>query len=331
MNSTDFFKNIIEAELSNSAYMAFSSKPAELYDPIRYMLSLGGKRMRPALLMMSTELFGGDYLKALSPALAIEVFHNFSLLHDDIMDKAPLRRSQPTVHRKWNPDIAILSGDAMLVKSYELMMNVDDSCLRKVLTLFNTTAIEVCEGQQLDMNFETSAIDISVDDYIHMISLKTSVLLAAALKIGAIIASASDEDAEHIYAFGKNIGIAFQLQDDILDVYADSGKFGKQTGGDILSNKKTFLLIRALELAKGETAKQLQGWLSKNPAGFKEQEEKVISVKKIYDDMGVKELAEKEMNRFYEIASGELSKIHVPEERKKFMRLFADQLMVREH
>ena len=331
MNSPDFLKNIIEAELRNPGYMGFNSKPAELYEPIRYMLSLGGKRLRPALLLMSTELFGGDYLKALSPALAIEVFHNFSLLHDDIMDKAPLRRSQPTVHRKWNADIAILSGDAMLVKSYQLMMNVDESCLRKVLTLFSAAAVEVCEGQQLDMNFESRTYGITIDDYLHMISLKTSVLLAAALKIGAIIANASDADAEHIYSFGKNIGIAFQLQDDILDVYADSGKFGKQTGGDIVCNKKTFLLLKALELAKGETAKELHVWLEKNPTNQKSEEEKVFSVKEIYSNLGVKELAEKEMNRFYEMAISELEKINVEDERKKYIKSFADQLMVREH
>ena len=330
MNSPDFFKNIIEAELRNPAYSDFNRKPAELYEPIRYMLSLGGKRLRPALLLMSTELFGGAYLKALSPALAIEVFHNFSLLHDDIMDKSPIRRSQPTVHKKWNPDIAILSGDAMLVKSYQLMMNVEEAYLKRVLTIFSEAALEVCEGQQLDMNYE-GRNDVTIDEYLYMISLKTSVLLAAALKIGAIIGNASILDAERIYSFGKNIGIAFQLRDDILDVYADNDKFGKQTGGDIKSNKKTFLLLKAMELAKGETAKQLLDWLKMYPANSKSEEEKVFSVKEIYSSLGVRELAEKEMNRFYETALYELGMITVDEDRKKFMKSFADQLMVREY
>ena len=249
MNSPEFFRNIIEAELRNPAFSDFGTKPAALYEPIRYMLSLGGKRLRPALLLMSTELFGGDYLKALSPALAIEIFHNFSLLHDDIMDKAPIRRSKPTVHKKWSADVAILSGDAMLVKSYQLMMRVEEQHLRKVLTLFSTTALQVCEGQQLDMDFENQK-NVTIEDYIHMISLKTSVLLGVSLKTGAIIANAASEDADHIYLFGKNIGIAFQLLDDILDVYADSDKFGKQTGGDILSNKKHFFSSKQSSLQK---------------------------------------------------------------------------------
>jgi geranylgeranyl diphosphate synthase type II len=330
MNSPEFFRNIIEAELNNPAYISFNSKPVELYEPIRYMLALGGKRLRPALLLMSTELFGGDYLKALSPAIAIEVFHNFSLLHDDIMDKAPLRRSKPTVHQKWNVDIAILSGDAMLVKAYQLMTNVEGLYLRKILDLFSATAIEVCEGQQLDMNFEERK-DVTVAEYIYMMTLKTSVLLASSLKIGAILANASDENADHIYSFGKNIGIAFQLRDDILDVYGDREKFGKQTGGDILSNKKTFLLLKALELAKGETAKHLLVSLDNNPVDAKAKGEKVFLVKEIYNTLGLEELAEKEMNHFYEIAVSELEKISVNDERKKYMKSFADQLMVREY
>ena len=310
--------------------MEFDLKTAELYEPIRYMLSLGGKRLRPALLLMSTELFGGDYLKALPPALAIEVFHNFSLLHDDIMDKAPLRRSKPTVYKKWNTDIAILSGDAMLVKSYELVTKVDDLYLRKVLAVFNTTALEVCEGQQLDMNFEKRN-DVTIEEYLNMISLKTSVLLAAALKIGAIISNASEKDAEHIYSFGKNIGIAFQLQDDILDAFAEGNKFGKQTGGDITSNKKTFLLLKALELAKDEKATRLHELIKLNSANSISGDEKVFAMKEIYTQLGIKELAEKEMTHFYDTALNELSKISVDDDIKKFMKSFADQLMVREY
>ena len=203
--------------------------------------------MRPVLLLMACELFDSACEKAIRPAMGIEVFHNFTLLHDDIMDKAPLRRNQPTVHHRWNSDIAILSGDTMFVKSYQLMMQTEDKYMREVLEIFNKTAIEVCEGQQLDMNFETLT-NVSIADYLHMITLKTAVLLAGSLQIGAVIGGAKSADARHLYEFGKNIGIAFQLQDDILDVFGDAEKFGKQVGGDILSNKKTFLLLKPLKL-----------------------------------------------------------------------------------
>jgi len=236
MHEPAFFQSIIEEEIKK---ISLGSSPRELYEPIRYMLALGGKRLRPSLLLMSTELFGGNTKDAISPALGIEVFHNFTLLHDDIMDKAPLRRSQETVHKKWNPDIAILSGDTMFVKSCELMMKVDDGILRKVMTLFYETATEVCEGQQLDMNFESRS-SVTIDEYIHMISLKTAMLLGCSMKTGAWIANANEADANHLYDFGKNIGIAFQLHDDILDVYGDELKFGKQVGGDIIANKKLF-------------------------------------------------------------------------------------------
>ena len=203
------------------------------------------------LVLLACDLFGSDIEKALKPAIGIEVFHNFTLLHDDIMDKAPLRRSKPTVHFKWNQDVAILSGDAMLIEAYKLIMNVDDGILRKILVLFNQTAIQVCEGQQWDMNYETNK-QVSIDDYLEMITLKTAVLLAASLEIGAFIADADDTDAQLLYDYGKNLGIAFQLQDDLLDVYGDKNKFGKQLGGDIISNKKTYLLLKACQLAEGD-------------------------------------------------------------------------------
>ena len=231
--------------------LQFPVSPKGLYDPIRYMLSLGGKRMRPVLTLMACDAFNGDVERAISPALGLEVFHNFTLLHDDIMDNAPLRRSKPTVHEKWNSNIAILAGDAMFVQSCQLVMDTPSSVVKEVMEVFTKTALEVCEGQQYDMDFE-SMNEVSIEEYIDMIRLKTAVLLGASLKIGALIGNADSEAASHLYDFGVNLGIAFQLQDDILDVYGDASFFGKQVGGDILANKKTYLLITALNKANGE-------------------------------------------------------------------------------
>src|SRR3569833_2778488 len=238
----------------------FPGYPAQLYEPITYILSMGGKRMRPALLLMACDLFGGDVEKALPPALAIEVFHNFTLMHDDIMDNAPLRRGKTTVHERWNQNAAILSGDVMLIEGYKLMMQVDNHILRDVLNIFNETAVGVCEGQQLDMEFETREV-VGIDEYIEMIRLKTAVVLGGALKIGALIGGASADDAALLSAFGVQLGVAFQLQDDILDVYGNPEKFGKQVGGDIISNKKTYLLIKAKELANSQQKEELNNWL----------------------------------------------------------------------
>lgn len=323
MHEPAFFQNIVDEELKKFP-LHFS--PAELYDPIRYMLSLGGKRLRPSLVMMSTELFDGDYTEAITPALGIEVFHNFTLMHDDIMDKAPLRRSKPTVYKKWNADIAILSGDTMFAKSCELMMHVNDKILRHVLNLFYMTAIEVCEGQQLDMNYETKPA-VTINEYIHMIGLKTAVLVACSLKTGALIADASETDANHLYDFGKNIGIAFQLHDDMLDVYGDEQKFGKQTGGDILANKKTFLLLKALETAADKDAEELKRWI-----GMKEfdSRKKIEAVKEIFSSLKIREATEEKMGEFFQQAIQSLNLISVSEERKTVMRNFAEKLMVRE-
>src|ERR1700712_3291104 len=252
----------LQAIISNEVkQLNFPEYPAALYEPIKYILSLGGKRMRPALLLMACDLFGGDLKKAISPALAIEVFHNFTLMHDDIMDNAPLRRGKITVHERWNPNVGILSGDVMLIEGYKLMMQVDDHLLRPILNIFNETAVGVCEGQQIDMEFETRN-DVAIDEYITMIRLKTAVVLGGALKIGAIIGGAGVNDAALIHTFGEQLGIAFQLQDDILDVYGNPEKFGKQVAGDILANKKTFLLIKALELANESQRVELNKWLS---------------------------------------------------------------------
>ena len=281
--------------------------------------------MRPALLLMSNEMFGGNPEEVISPALGIEVFHNFTLLHDDIMDKAPLRRTKATVHEKWNANVAILSGDTMFVQSCQLMMKVNDKYLRKVMDLFMKTAIEVCEGQQYDMNYE-SIEKVSLDEYLEMIALKTAVLLGGSLAIGAICANAKDDDIENIYHFGKKLGIAFQLQDDILDAYGDAEKFGKQVGGDIISNKKTFLLISACEQAKGKQLEQLT--FSLNQKDFN-AEEKVKTVIAVYDELKIKEQAEQKMDQYFHEAMKHLKTIQVADERKELLVSFAEKLMVR--
>ena len=235
----------------------FPSNPSNLYDPLRYFLAIGGKRMRPILTLMGAEAFGSTLEKALPSAMAVELFHNFSLIHDDIMDEAPIRRGQETVHTKWNSNIAILSGDVLLVKAYQMLAKQDASVMSDLLNVFNATAVEVCEGQQFDMDYE-SRNDVSIDEYIEMIRLKTSVLLGCALEMGAIIAEASKQNRELIYEFGQHIGIAFQIQDDILDLYADPDKFGKQVGGDVLSNKKTLLLLKAYELSNSTQKEELE-------------------------------------------------------------------------
>jgi geranylgeranyl diphosphate synthase type II len=301
--------------------------PAELYEPIYYILSMGGKRMRPALLLMACDLFGGDVEKALSPALAIEVFHNFTLMHDDIMDNAPLRRGKVTVHEKWNQNAAILSGDVMLIEGYKLMMQVEDRLLRVILDIFNDTAVGVCEGQQLDMDFENRN-DVKVDEYIYMIKLKTAVVLGGALKIGSILGGADMKDAQLIADFGENLGLAFQLQDDILDVYGSPEKFGKQVGGDIISNKKTYLLIRSLELANTVQKAELNKWLD---AKEFDNQEKVEAVTAIYNSVQVKQYAETTMHTYADKAFEALEKINLPEENKQYLRDFADSLMVREY
>jgi geranylgeranyl diphosphate synthase type II len=279
------------------------------------------------LVLMATDLFGGDIKEALAPALAVELFHNFTLMHDDIMDKAPLRRGQPTVHAKWNEAVAILSGDVMFVKAYKMMIQVKPDILSPVLEIFNETAVGVCEGQQIDMNFERRA-EVSIPEYIEMIRLKTAVLVGGALKIGALIGNASKKDAQLLYEFGENLGIAFQLQDDILDVYGDPEKFGKQVGGDIISNKKTFLLIKALELAEGETARSLNHWINLNQF---DAEEKVKAVSAIYDKLGIKALSESIMLSYADKANNAFNEINAPEHNKTILLAFADLLVKREN
>lgn len=316
----------VQALNEEFSLQTYGEHPEELYEPIRYLMSLGGKRMRPLMTLMATALFTDDWQKAIKPATAVEVFHNFTLMHDDIMDKAPLRRGKPTVHAKWNDNIAILSGDVMLVQAYELLMFVEDSKFKKALKRFNRTAAEVCEGQQLDMNFENRE-NVSEEEYLEMIKLKTSVLLGYALELGGIIGGASEKSCELLYNIGLNIGLGFQLKDDLLDVYGDPEKFGKQVGGDIISNKKTFMLIEALEKADGETKVALDQWLS-----IKEFDatEKVKAVTAIYDTLGIREVATVKINTYFDKAFEALDSLKVDEDRKLILRTFAETLIDRE-
>jgi len=321
----ELYKELLSTVNSYIQQYQFTGQPAQLYDPINYMMQLGGKRVRPVLTLMGCKLFGGDTGKALPVAVAVEVFHNFTLVHDDIMDKAPIRRGQPTVHIKWNPDTAILSGDLMMIKSMEMFQHLDGETLKRCLPLFLTTAAEVCEGQQIDMNFETSAT-VSVEEYLHMIELKTAVLLACSLKLGAYVAGSSEDDARHLYNFGKHIGIAFQLQDDILDAFGDTAEVGKQKGGDIIANKKTYLLIKALEQAKGEQKSMLHYWLNQN--SFKESE-KIAAVLDIFNQLDVKAQAEAEMNKHLDLAHQHLNSVGAAEESKNMLTAFAAMLQQR--
>ncbi|MDR1729428.1 MAG: polyprenyl synthetase family protein [Prevotellaceae bacterium] len=301
--------------------------PYSLYEPIEYVLSLGGKRIRPVFTLLGCQLFDNTIEKALNPALAIEVFHNFTLLHDDIMDKAEMRRNQPTVHVKWDENRAILSGDAMLIKAYQLLAQCDTTALKSVLDVFSQTSVEVCEGQQYDMEFE-SRNDVSIDEYINMIRLKTAVLLAGSLKIGAICGGASAEDADLLYRFGIGIGIAFQLKDDYLDVYGDTAKFGKKIGGDICCNKKTFLLLTALKKADPETKAELLRQINANDF---DKEEKIKAVSAIYEKLDIRTHTENAMKAYYEDAVQSLKKVSVPDEQKAELSVFAENLLYREN
>jgi len=324
MDKLTHFIHIIDEEIQKRP---FNKEPQQLYQPLNYTLGLGGKRIRPALLLLANDLFGGKQALAIDAAIAIEIFHNFTLIHDDIMDNAPIRRGHPTVFKKWNVNTAILSGDVMLVESYKLISTCESVVLPEVLKTFNKMAAEVCEGQQYDMNFETQQ-NITIDDYLKMIELKTAVLLGASLRIGALIAKASVTDVNHIYAFGQNIGIAFQLMDDLLDVYGNPEKFGKQVGGDIISNKKTYLLLKAKELAKNELKKELEFCLSSKTLS---PENKVNRVKAIYSQLKIKELTMNEMNHFYNTAIAHLDSIEVPNDKKLVFEQFAKGLMQREY
>lgn len=315
---------LLEKSINN---LTFPSAPNGLYNPISYILSLGGKRIRPLMVLMATELFGKNAGESIDAAIAVEIFHNFTLVHDDIMDNAPLRRGNETVHKKWDVNTAILSGDVMMVEAYKQLAKVNPIYLKEVLDTFNDTAQGVCEGQQLDMEFEIRN-DVSIDEYLNMIRLKTAILLGGSLKLGAILAGATKEDAELIYQFGENIGIAFQLHDDILDVYADPKKFGKQVGGDIIANKKTYLLLKAIELAKGEQKETLDKWLATTYINIKE---KLIQVKRVYDELEIDKIAKEQMDFYLQKALHVFDQVSVNDERKTDLLILTNQLITRDY
>lgn len=303
----------------------FSKQPTNLYEPIGYIMKLGGKRMRPVLTLMACDLFGIDFKKALPAAMAVEVFHNFSLVHDDIMDDAPLRRGKKTVHEKWDVNSGILSGDAMLINAYQFLEKYEGKKLGLLFQLFSKTAIEVCEGQQYDVDFEKRN-DVTIDEYLKMIEYKTSVLVATALKMGAIVADANTENQNLIYEFGRNLGIAFQLQDDYLDAFGNPETFGKQVGGDIIENKKTFLYLMAMKMADSDAQKTLNDLFSIQPI---ESTSKVELVKEIFENSGAKAANINEVKKYTELAFDSLAKIDAPVEGKNVFKLFGEQLMNR--
>lgn len=301
-------------------------EPKNLYEPIDYILRLGGKRMRPVLTLMATEVFDVDYKKALPAATAVEVFHNFSLVHDDIMDDAPLRRGKETVHEKWNLNTGILSGDAMLILAYQYFEKYEPTIFRDLAKLFSKTALEVCEGQQYDVDFETRD-DVTIPEYLKMIEYKTAVLVGAAMKMGAIIAETSEENANLIYDFGLNLGIAFQLQDDYLDCFGNPETFGKQVGGDIIENKKTYLYLKAMEFAKPEEREQLLHLYSIQP---NDNSEKIESVKEFFNQTGASNATKKAIEDFTMKAFDTLNKMQIAEDKKMVLKAFGEKLMKRD-
>lgn len=315
--------DIIQNYIDNLPY---DRKPASLYEPIRYVLSLGGKRIRPMLMLMTYAMYKDDVESILPQAVGLETYHNFTLLHDDLMDNADVRRGKPTVHKKWNANTAILSGDSMLVLAFLRMQQCPADKLPAVLGVFTQTTLEIDEGQEFDMQFETRD-DVTEEEYIEMIRLKTSVLLACATKIGALMADAPKEDVENMYRFGERMGLAFQLQDDYLDVYGDPKVFGKAIGGDITSNKKTYMLINALNLAEGEDKAELEKWIA---AKEFDRNEKMTAVTAIYNKVGVDKMAKIKMEEYYAEAIDALNKVSVPEEKKAPLREYAAKMMKRE-
>lgn len=301
--------------------------PVGLYEPIEYILQIGGKKLRPALVLMSYNLYEEEVSRALPAGFAIEVFHNFTLMHDDIMDDAPLRRGQTTVHEKYNVNTGILSGDAMLILAYDYLMSASDesSIAAKIIKVFNKCALEVCEGQQYDIDFEKRN-NVTISEYLHMIQLKTSVLLAAALEIGAILGKSSDIDAKNLYEFGKNIGIAFQLQDDILDTFGDPEKFGKKVGGDIAQNKKTYLYLKALDVADEADKAELLRWYNDDAA---DESSKITAVRKSFTKLNIVAHANALKDDFYAKAMQNLDAVAVPAAKKEVLRAFAEELLHR--
>ncbi|MCR4914301.1 MAG: polyprenyl synthetase family protein [Prevotella sp.] len=306
--------------------LPYDRQPASLYDPVKYVLSLGGKRIRPVLMLLGYNLYREEPTDILMQALGLETYHNYTLLHDDLMDQADLRRGHQTVHRKWDANTAILSGDSMLVLAYQRMQQCDPQHLPQVMQLFTETALEIGEGQQYDMDFETRN-DVREEEYIEMIRLKTSVLLACALKIGAIMADASEADQQALYKCGEQIGLAFQLQDDLLDVYGDPEVFGKAIGGDITSNKKTYMLINAINRATPQQREELMRWIA---ARDFDRREKIAAVTHLYDAIGIRQLCEEKINFYFQEATKFLDKVSVSEERKQQLRRYMAEMMHRD-
>lgn len=302
-----------------------NKEPRELYAPEEYMLNIGGKRIRPLLALIACDLFDKDPRLALDSALAVELFHNFSLIHDDILDEAPLRRGQPTVHKKWGNNIALLSGDVMLVKAFQILESNSTKSFRDLYSLFSKTAIEVCEGQQMDMNFESQE-SVSVENYLQMITFKTAVLLGCSLKMGAIAAEIDSSEQNHLYEFGKHLGISFQLLDDLLDAFApDAEKFGKQVGGDILANKKTFLLLKTIELANSDQKQRINNLLKST-----ESESKVKGMLTIYNELNISKLCEQEADKHTQIAINSLYLLKANQKKKDQLKSFALALLNRD-
>ena len=308
-------------------HLSYDRNPESLYEPIKYVLSMGGKRIRPTLMLLAYNLYKENPEDILMNACALETYHNYTLLHDDLMDNADMRRGHLTVHKKWNDNTAILSGDSMLVLAFQRMMQCDTKHLKDILDLFTVTALEIGEGQQYDMEFETRN-DVKEEEYIEMIRLKTSVLLACALKIGAILADASAEDADNLYKFGEQIGLAFQLQDDYLDVYGDSKVFGKEIGGDITSNKKTYMLINAFNKANDAQRKELTRWVSAHDF---DRNEKVDAVTRLYNEIGINQLVQDKIAYYFEQSKKFLDAVNVPEEKKEELRKYAQKMMKRQY
>jgi len=325
MNGFDYFLNYFSEKLKYEIAELGKRKPAKLYEPVTYSLDIGGKRIRPVLLLMSYNLFKPDFEKALPVAFAIELFHNFTLLHDDIMDDADLRRNNQTVHVKYSRNAAILSGDAMSILSYEYLSRCNSENLSEILELYTQTALKICEGQQFDMDFETSN-QITVDDYLNMIGLKTAILLASSLKLGALVANAPSSDSNCLYEFGYNLGLAFQLQDDLLDTFGDKDEFGKNIGGDIVSNKKTFLLLNALKLADKFQKNELNKWLSSSQF---DKTEKIIRVKKIFSELEIEKITRFMIEHYYRVATEWWEKLNVAEDKKEGLMHVANLLMNR--
>lgn len=306
--------------------LPYDRQPQSLYEPVKYVLSIGGKRVRPVLMLLAYNLYKEDPERILMPACALETYHNYTLLHDDLMDNADVRRGVPTVHRKWDANTAILSGDSMLVLAYHRMLQCDADKQPEVMSLFTETALEIGEGQQYDMEFENRD-DVTEEEYIEMIRLKTSVLLACAMKIGGILAGASAEDADNLYKFGEQVGLAFQLQDDLLDVYGDPKVFGKAVGGDITCNKKTYMLINAFQRANSEQRVELERWVS---AKDFDRQEKVAAVTEIYNQIGIRHICEEKINYYFEESKKYLAKINVADERKQTLLQYTAEMMKRE-